>query len=111
MDVHDATVADFFIKSVLPQLITAWKATGINPIDLIPVPIPGGIKTVIKEKIDFKKLVDSSATFFTKKLKDKVLHTISREYNGENPLILSEDNVSWGDGGKTGTYGVKIAVA
>jgi hypothetical protein len=110
MDVHDTTAVDFFIKSVLPQLITAWKASGINPVDLVPVSIPGGIKTIIKEKIDFEKLVDSSATFFTKKLKDKVLHSISQEYKDDNPLILSEDNVPWGDAGKTGTYGVTIGI-
>ena len=111
MDVHDTTVADFFVKSVLPELITVWKTAGINPIDLIPVPIPGGIKTKIKEKIDFDKMVDSSATFFTKKLKDKVLHAISTEYDDENPLVLTEKKVPWGDDGKTGTYGVKIGVA
>src|SRR4030095_8579144 len=83
MDVHDKTVSDFFTKSVLPELVKAWKVSGISPIDLIPVPIPGGIKTVIKEKIDFDKLVDSSETFFTKKLKDKVLHTISEEYENQ----------------------------
>jgi hypothetical protein len=111
MDVHDTTVADFFVKSVLPEVITAWKAVGIDPIDLIPVPIPGGIRTVIKDKIDFDKLVDSSSTFFTKKLKDKVLHTIAEEYDGKkNPLVLSQDKVAWGDDGKTGTFGVTLGI-
>ena len=111
MDVHDKTVADFFVKSVLPELVNAWKIAGINPIDLVPVPIPGGIRTKIKDKIDFDKLVESSETFFTKELKDKTLHTISEEYDGKNPLVLSEDGVEWGDDGKTGTYGVTIGVA
>jgi len=111
MDVHDKTVADVFTKTVLPELITAWKAAGINPIDLIPVPIPGGIKTIIKDKVNFDELVDSSTSFFTKKLKDKVLHTISKEYDDENPLVLSENKVAWGDDGGKGTFGVKIGIA
>jgi hypothetical protein len=111
MDVHDKTVADFFAKSVLPELINAWKVAGIDPLDLIPIAIPGGIKTVIKEKVDFNELVDSSSAFFTKKLKDKILHTISTEYDGEKPLALKEDKVPWGDDSKTGTYGVSIGIA
>lgn len=111
MDVHDKTVMDFFVKSVLPDLISAWKVTGLDPIDLIPIPIPGGVKTIIKSKIDFNELVDSSATFFEKKLKDKILHSISEEYDGTtNPLVLKEDNVEWDDG-KTGTYGVTLGIA
>jgi hypothetical protein len=110
MDVHDTTVADFFVKSVLPEVITAWKAVGIDPIDLIPIPIPGGIRTVIKDKVKFDELVDSSSTFFTKKLKDKVLHAISEEFDGQKSLVLSQDKVAWGDDGKTGTFGVTVAV-
>jgi hypothetical protein len=110
MDVHDKTVADFFVKSVLPELVSAWKVAGIDPIDLVPVPIPGGIKTVIKNRVDFDKLVDSSSTFFTKKLQDKVLHTISTEYDDEDPLILKDDKVKWGDDGKTGTFAVTIGI-
>ena len=111
MDVHDATPMDFLVNNVLPQLITAWQASGFNPID--SAPIPGGIKTILKDKVDLKKLVDSSMAFFTKQLKDKVLHSISKDYQGENPFVISQDNVPWGKGSKggTGTYGVTIGVA
>lgn len=107
MDVHDKTPIDIFTKSILPELITAWKALGIDPIDLIPVPIPGGIKTKIKEKIDINKMIDGSKDFFTKKLKDKVLHSIGTEYDGEDPLVLEEGDVEWSKG-KTGTYSVTV---
>jgi hypothetical protein len=111
MDVHDQSPIDLFSSAVLPELIKTWKALGIDPVDLIPIPIPGGIKTVIKDKIKFGDLVDSSQSYFTKKLKDKVLHSISQEYDGEDPLLLSEDDVEWGDDGKTGTYSVKIDIS
>lgn len=109
MDVHDKTIADFLVKDVLPQLLTVWKASGLNPIDFAP--IPGGIKVLVKEKFNLEEMADSAAEFYKKKLKDKMLHSISTEYDGEKTLTLKEKNIEWGDDGKTGTYAVKIAVA
>ena len=107
MDVHDNTVGNFFIKNVLPELITTWKATGLNPIDMVP--IPGVIKMKITDKVDLEKMADDAQTFFAKKAGDKVLHSISVEYDGENPLEVKEDGVEWTKG-KKGTYAVKIGV-
>lgn len=109
MDVHDKTIADFLVKDVLPQLLTVWKASGLNPIDFAP--IPGGIKVLVKEKFNLEEMADNAAEFYKKKLKDKMLHSISTEYDGEKTLTLQEKNVEWGDDGKTGTYAVKITVA
>jgi len=109
MDVHDKTVADFLVKNVLPELISVWKTTGINPIDLAP--IPGGVKVIIKDKFNLEELVDKAAGFYAKKLKDKTLHSISKSYNGESEIVLREENVPWGDDNKTGTYAVTVGVA
>ena len=49
-------------------------------------------------------------SFFKKKGGDKILHSISVEYNGENPLEVKENGVP-SSGGKKGTYGVKLGVA
>ena len=75
MDVHDKTIADFLVKNVLPELLTVWKASGLNPIDFAP--IPGGVKVLIKDKINLEEMADSAAEFYKKKLKDKMLHSIS----------------------------------
>jgi hypothetical protein len=109
MDVHDKTPIDFLVKSVLPELIEVWKATGFDPIAAAPV--PGVIKGFIKDKVNLEDLANQAAEFFKKKLKDKMLHSISQEFSGENPLILKEDKVKWGDDNKTGTYAVTIGVA
>ena len=108
MDVHDKTVADILVKDVLPQLITVWKASGLNPIDFAP--IPGGVKVLIKDKINLEEMADNAAEFYKKKLKDKMLHSISTEFGGEKTLTLKEKNVEW-DKGKKGTYAVKIGIA
>jgi hypothetical protein len=108
MDVHDKTIADVLVKTVLPQLLTVWKASGLNPIDFAP--IPGGIKVLIKDKFNLEEMADSAAEFYAKKLKDKMLHSISTEYDGEKTLTLKEDKVEWKKG-KTGTYAVKIGIA
>lgn len=108
MDVHDKTIADFLVKNVLPELLTVWKASGLNPIDFAP--IPGGVKVILKEKINLEELADNAANFYKKKLKDKMLRSISTEYGGEKTVTLKEDKVEW-DKGKKGTYAVKIAVA
>lgn len=109
MDVHDKTIADILVKNVLPELLTVWKATGLNPIDLAP--IPGGVKVLIKDKFNLEEMADNAAGFYAKKLKDKILHSISQNYNGEKQIVLKEKNVEWGDDKKTGTYAVKIGVA
>lgn len=106
MDVHDKTPFDFLVKVVLPELIKAWKVTGLNPIDFAP--IPGGISVLIKEKVNLEEMADNAAEFFKKKLKDKMLHSISKNYKGEKTLTLKEKNVQWSGDGKTGTYAVSI---
>lgn len=108
MDVHDKTVADFLVKNVLPELLTVWKASGLNPIDLAP--IPGGVKVLIKDKFNLEEMADNAAEFYKKKLKDKLLDSISTEYDGEKTLTLKEDKVEW-EKGKTGTYAVQIGIA
>lgn len=110
MDVHDSTPLDFFVKNVMPQLIEIWKTSGFDPIDFVPgSPI---IKGLLKDNVKTEDLVNKAQTFFEKQLKDKTLHTISQEYNGENPLALKEDNVVWDKKkNKSGTYGVTIGVA
>src|ERR1044072_3796091 len=69
LDVADNNFSSIFVKNILPDLIAAWKVSGIDPIDMVP--IPGGIKTIIKSKVDLQTLVDSSESFFTKKVGDK----------------------------------------
>lgn len=108
IDVHDTTLGGIFAKDILPELITVWKATGINPIDMAP--IPGGVKTIIKGKFNLEDLADQASDFYAKKTGDKTLHSISAEYNGEKSLVLKEANVPWGKGGKTGTYAVTVGV-
>jgi hypothetical protein len=108
MDVHDKTIADVLVKTVLPQLLTVWKVSGLNPIDLAP--IPGGVKVILKDKFNLEEMADSAAEFYKKKLKDKMLHSISTEYDGEKTLTLKEEKVEWGDDNKTGTYAVKISI-
>lgn len=108
MDVHDKTPFDFLVKVVLPELITFWKKTGLNPIDFVP--IPGGLTVLIKDKVKLEKLADDAAGFFNKKLKDKMLHSISKSYKSAKTLTLKEKNVEWGDDGKTGTYSVTIGI-
>lgn len=108
MDVHDKTIADILVKNILPELLTVWKASGLNPIDLAP--IPGGVKVILKEKIDLEELADNAAKFYAKKLKDKMLHSIGTEYDNEKTLTLKETDIEW-EKGKKGTYAVKIAIA
>ena len=108
MDVHDKTIADFLVKGVLPQLLTVWKVSGLNPIDFAP--IPGGVKVILKDKFNLEEMAGSAAEFYSKKLKDKMLHSISAEYDGEKTMILKEDKVEWKKG-KKGTYAVKIGIA
>jgi hypothetical protein len=109
MDVHDKTPMDFLVKTVMPELIKIWEASGFDPIAAAPV--PGVVKGLLKDKIDLKEMAAKAEEFFKKKLKDKMLHSISLETDGKNPIVLKEVDVAWGDDGKTGTYAVKIGVA
>jgi hypothetical protein len=110
MDVHDDTIGSLFTKTIFPELLTAWTTLGIDPIDLVPVPIPGGIRAVIKKKIKVDELLKKSEDFFAKKAGDKVLHTISTSYEDEKLLELRDEGVEWKKG-KTGTYAIAISVA
>lgn len=108
LDVFDASVGDFLKSKVLPQLIEQLKGLGINPIDLIPV--PGVFTTVLKNNVNVNDLATKFQTFLTKEKKDKLLHSISREYKGENPFVLKEEKVWNTKKRKKGTYGVTIGV-
>lgn len=109
MDVHNKTLGNFFIKNILPELLTTWEATGLNPIDMAP--IPGVVKVLLNDKVDLKKMANDAQSLFAKKGGDKILHSISVEYHDEHALDVKEDHVPWGKDGKTGNYGVKIGVA
>jgi hypothetical protein len=104
IDVFDASVGDFLKKKILPEIIEKLKATGFNPIDLLPV--PGIITGFIKEKVKIEDLADDVENFLKKEKKDKLLHRISKKYNGKSSQTIGEKK-EW-EKGKTGTYGVKI---
>jgi hypothetical protein len=104
IDVFDANVGDFLKKKVLPQVLEKLVATGFNPIDLLPV--PGIVTGFIKEKVKIEDLAGEVEKFLTKENKDKVLHRISKKYNGKKSQILSEKK-EW-EKGKTGTYALKF---
>lgn len=104
IDVFDASVGDFLKKKVLPEVIEKLKATGFNPIDLLPV--PGIVTGFIKEKVKIEDLADDVENFLKKEKKDKLLHRISKKYNGKSSQTISGKK-EW-EKGKTGTYAVKI---
>lgn len=109
MDVHNPSIKSFLESKVLPQVIDHLQSLGINPIDLIPVPT--AFTTIIKDNVKIDDLATKFKTFLTKEKKDKLLHSISQEYNGENPLVLEEKDVKWGKKiNNKGTYGVTIGV-
>lgn len=108
LDVHDASVGDFITGKILPKVIEQLQSLGINPIDLIPV--PGVFTAVIKDKIKVDELADKFQEVLTKEKKDKLLHTISAEYDGEKTLTLKEEKEWDTKKHKKGTYGVKIGV-
>lgn len=104
IDVFDASIGDFLKKKVLPEIIEKLKATGFNPIDLLPV--PGIITGIIKEKVKIEDLAEDVENYLKKENKDKLLQRISKKYNGKSAQTLSEKK-EW-EKGKTGTYAVKI---
>ena len=87
IDVFDASVGDFLKKKVLPEVIEKLKATGFNPIDLLPV--PGIVTGFIKEKVKIEDLADDVENFLKKEKKDKLLHRISKKYNGKKSQTIS----------------------
>lgn len=104
IDVFDASIGDFLKKKVLPEIIEKLKATGFNPIDLLPV--PGIITGIIKEKVKIEDLAEDVENYLKKENKDKLLHRVSKKYNGKSTQTLSGKK-EW-EKGKTGTYAVKI---
>ena len=104
IDVKDASFLDFLKKNVLTAAVERFKATGFNPIDLLPV--PGVITGIVKEKVKLEDLADDFADHLKKEKKDKVLHRLSRKYNGKNPFRMSGKK-EW-EKGKFGIYGITI---
>lgn len=104
IDVHDASVGDFLKKKVLPEILEKLKATGFNPIDLLPV--PGVITGIIKDKVKIEDLAADVENYLKKEKKDKLLHRLSKKYNGKKSQTISGKK-EW-ESGKTGTFGVKL---
>lgn len=108
VDVFDASVGDFMKSRILPEVVKQLRALGINPIDLIPV--PGVLTTVIKDKIKVDELAGKFQEALTKGKKDKILHSISAEYDGKKTFVLKEKK-EWDAKKKMkGTYAVKIGI-
>jgi len=108
LDVFDASIGDFLKSKILPEVIKQLQSLGINPIDLIPV--PGVFTTVIKDKIKIDELATKIEEFLTKAKKDKLLDTISAEYNGKKTFTLKEEKEWDPQKHNKGTYGVTIAI-
>ena len=108
LDVFDASIGDFLKSKILPEVIKQLQGLGINPIDLIPV--PGIFTTVIKDKIKVDELATKVQNLLTKEKKDKLLHTISAEYDGKKTFTLKEEKEWNPKKHKKGTYGVTIGV-
>ena len=104
IDVYDASIGDFLKKKVLPEVIEKLKATGFNPIDLLPV--PGIVTGIIKEKVKIEDLAEDVENYLKKEKEDKLLHRVSKKYNGKSSQTFSGKK-EW-EKGKTGTYAVKI---
>lgn len=104
IDVKNASFLDFIKKNFLSEAIETFKMTGFNPIDLLPV--PGVITGIVKDKVKLENIADDFAEHLKKEKRDKVLHRISRKYNGKNPFSMSSKK-EW-EKGKVGTYGIKI---
>lgn len=108
LDVFDASIGDFLKSKILPEIIKQLQSLGINPIDLIPV--PGVFTTVIKDKIKIDELATKIEEFLTKAKKDKLLDTISAEYNGKKTFTLKEEKEWNPKKHKKGTYAVTIGI-
>jgi len=108
LDVFDSSLGDFLKSKVLPEVIKQLQSLGINPIDLIP--IPGAFTTIIKDKIKVDELAAKFQEALTKEKKDKLLHSISKEYKGEKTFTLKEEKEWNSKKHKKGTFGVSIGV-
>jgi len=108
IDVFDESFGNFMKSKILPEVIKHLKSLGINPIDLIPV--PGVITTVLKDKIKVDELAAKLEGVLTDDDGDKLLHTISAEYDGESTLTLKEEKEWNKKKHKKGTYGVTIGI-
>jgi hypothetical protein len=108
LDVFDASVGDFMKSNILPEIIKQLQGLGINPIDLIPV--PGVFTTVIKDKIKVDELAAKFQDALTKGKKDKLLHSISEEFDGKKTIVLKEEKEWDPKKHKKGTYGVTIGI-
>lgn len=108
MDVFDSSLKSFLKGKVLPSVIAHLQSLGINPIDLIP--IPGTFTTVIKDNVNVDDLAKKFTAFLTKENKDKLLDSINKKYNGENPFVISGRKEWDTKKHRTGTYAVTIGV-
>jgi hypothetical protein len=108
LDVFDASVGDFLKSNVLPEVIKHLQGLGINPIDLLP--IPGTFTTIIKDKVKIDELAKKLENALVDEDKDKLLHTISKEYKGEKTFTLKEEKEWNKKKHKKGTYAVTIGV-
>ena len=71
---------------------------------------PGAFTTIIKDKIKVDELATKFQEFLTKEKKDKLLHTISAEYDGKKTFVLKEEKEWNTKQHKKGTYAVTIGI-
>lgn len=109
MDVFNPSVKSFLKGKVLPTVIDHLQGLGINPIDLAP--IPGTFTTIIKDNVNIDDLATKFKTFLTKENKDKLLNSVSKKYDGENPFVISGRKEWNTKKHKTGTYAVTIGIS
>lgn len=108
LDVFDSSPGDFLKSRVLPEVVKHLRSLGINPVDLLPV--PGVFTTVIKDRVKVDALAAKFQEVLTKGRKDKLLHTISAEYDGKKTFVLKEEKEWNPKKRKKGAYGVKIGI-
>ena len=104
IDVFDASLMNFLKDNVLPEFLEVLKTTGFNPIDLLPV--PGVITGIVKSKFKIEDLITKTEDFLKDQEKDKVLFSVTKKYDGEEPFVIS-GRKEW-EKNKTGTYAVTI---
>ena len=104
IDVFDSSLMDFLKDNVLPEFLEALKTSGFNPIDLLPV--PGVITGIVKSKFKIEDLINTAGDFLKDQEKDKVLHSLTKKFDGEEPFVIS-GRKEW-EKNKTGTYAVTI---
>jgi hypothetical protein len=108
LDVFDSSIGSFLTSKVLPEVIKHLQGLGINPIDLVP--LPGTFTTIIKDKIKVDELATKFQEFLTKEKKDKLLHSLSKEYKGQKTFTLKGEKEWNPKKHKKGTYAVTIGV-